>query len=47
MWDPIFKGRPYPPDVILWAVRWYCKYPLAGTVANQAQDRIWGIEASL
>ena len=29
MLDPIFKGRQYPPDIILWAVRWYCKYPLA------------------
>ena len=27
--DFIFKGRHYPPDVILWAVRWYCRYPLA------------------
>ena len=29
MLDPIFKGRQYPPDIILWAVRWYCRYPLA------------------
>ena len=29
MLDSIFKGRQYPPDIILWAVRWYCKYPLA------------------
>ena len=31
MWqDPgsvsIFAGRRYPKDVILWAVRWYCRY---------------------
>ena len=28
MLDPIFKGRQYPPDTILWTVRWYCRYPL-------------------
>jgi hypothetical protein len=22
----IFSGRRYPKDVILWAVRWYCRY---------------------
>ena len=22
----IFSGRHYPQDVILWAVRWYCRY---------------------
>jgi transposase-like protein len=22
----IFSGRHYPKDVILWAVRWYCRY---------------------
>jgi transposase-like protein len=27
--DPVFKGRQYPPDIILWAVRWHCRYPLA------------------
>jgi IS6 family transposase len=27
--DPLFKGRQYPPDIILWTVRWYCRYPLA------------------
>ena len=21
-----FSGRHYPKDVILWAVRWYCRY---------------------
>jgi len=29
MLDPIFAGRQFPPDIILWAVRWYCRYPLA------------------
>lgn len=29
MSDSIFKGRHYPPEIILWAVRWYCRYPLA------------------
>ena len=24
-----FKGRQFPPDVILRAVRWYCKYPVS------------------
>ncbi|MBF4554418.1 IS6 family transposase, partial [Corynebacterium sp. DSM 45110] len=22
----IFSGRHFPQDVILWAVRWYCRY---------------------
>ena len=22
----IFSGRHHPKDVILWAVRWYCRY---------------------
>jgi transposase-like protein len=29
MLAPIFAGRQYSPDIVLWAVRWYCKYPLA------------------
>src|SRR4051812_44574418 len=29
MWDETFKGRHFHPEVILWAVRWYCRYPLA------------------
>jgi transposase, IS6 family len=29
IWDDTFKGRHYPPSVILLSVRWYCKYPLA------------------
>ncbi|MDU0109128.1 hypothetical protein RUR50_06830, partial [Acinetobacter baumannii] len=28
-----FKGRHFQRDIILWAVRWYCKY---GTVAKLA-----------
>lgn len=28
-WDDTFKGRHFHPEVILWAVRWYCRYPLA------------------
>ena len=24
-----FSGRHFPPEVILWAVRWYCRYPLS------------------
>jgi len=27
--DNPFKGRQYPGDVILMAVRWYLRYPLA------------------
>ena len=27
--DHPFKGRQYPGDVILMAVRWYLRYPLA------------------
>lgn len=26
---PIFAGRHFPPDVILWAVGWYCRYSLS------------------
>ncbi|MCG5099835.1 hypothetical protein MBF92_23795, partial [Escherichia coli] len=29
-----FKGRHFQRDIILWAVRWYCKYGISGTVAN-------------
>jgi transposase, IS6 family len=29
MMDPVFTGRHFPADVILWAVRWYCRYPLS------------------
>jgi transposase, IS6 family len=25
----LFKGRHFPADLILWAVRWYCRYPLS------------------
>jgi len=25
----IFSGRHYPKDIILWAVRWYCRYGLS------------------
>jgi transposase, IS6 family len=25
----IFAGRHFPPDVILWAVRWYLRYALS------------------
>ena len=25
----IFSGRHYPRDVILWAVRWYCRYGIS------------------
>src|SRR3546814_3556837 len=24
-----FKGRHFTGDVILWAVRWYCRYPIS------------------
>lgn len=29
MLDPIFAERHFPPEIILWAARWYCRYPLA------------------
>ena len=29
MLDPIFSGYRFPPDVILWGVRWYCRYPIS------------------
>ncbi|MDE4512210.1 IS6 family transposase, partial [Acinetobacter baumannii] len=25
-----FKWRHFQGDVILWAVRWYCRYPISG-----------------
>lgn len=25
----IFSGRHYPREVILWAVRWYCRYGIS------------------
>ncbi|PDN00962.1 resolvase, partial [Escherichia coli] len=32
-----FKGRHFQRDIILWAVRWYCKYGISyGTVAKLA-----------
>ncbi|MHA7999332.1 hypothetical protein ACX8ZQ_00350, partial [Acinetobacter baumannii] len=31
-----FKWRHFQGDVILWAVRWYCRYPISGTVAKLA-----------
>jgi len=24
-----FKWRHFPPDIILWGVRWYCLYPIS------------------
>ena len=29
-----FKGRHCERHIILWAVRWYCKYGCAGTGVN-------------
>ncbi len=29
-----FKGRHFQRDIILWAVRWYCKYGISGDAAN-------------
>jgi IS6 family transposase len=29
MLDAIFEGRHFPPDIILWGVRWYCRYPIS------------------
>jgi transposase-like protein len=29
MKDAVFLGRQYPPDIILWGVRWYCRYPIS------------------
>ena len=28
-----FKGRHFQRDIILWAVRWYCKYGISFTVS--------------
>ncbi len=35
--DP-FKGRHFQRDIILWAVRWYCKYGI-GT-SNELQEML-------
>lgn len=36
----LFAGRHFPPDVILWAVRWYCRYPLSyRNVEEMVQER--------
>ena len=24
-----FKGRPFAGEIVLWAVRWYCRYPIS------------------
>ncbi|HEY4048110.1 MAG TPA: hypothetical protein VGM27_14710 [Acidobacteriaceae bacterium] len=37
-----FKGRQYPGDVILQAVRWYLRYPLAYEhVSELLAERVW------
>ena len=42
-----FKGRHYPGDVILAAVRWYLRYPLAYLhVAELLAERGLVVEAS-
>ena len=25
-----FKGRHFGGEIVLWAVRWYCRYPICG-----------------
>lgn len=27
--DPVFRWRHFTPEVILWRVRWYCKYGIS------------------
>jgi transposase-like protein len=42
-----FKGRQYPGEVILQAVRWYLRYPLAYEhVADLLAERGLGVDAS-
>jgi IS6 family transposase len=42
-----FKGRQYPGEVILQAVRWYLRYPLAYEhVAELLAERGLGVDAS-
>jgi IS6 family transposase len=38
----IFSGRHYPKDVILWAVRWYCRY---GVSYRDLEEMLteWGV----
>ena len=42
-----FKGRQYPGEVILLAVRWYLRYPLSYEhVAEMMVERGIGVDAS-
>ncbi len=34
-----FKGRHFQRDIILWAVRWYCKYGISYRAAGDAGER--------
>ena len=40
--DP-FKGHRFPKDVILLAVRWYCRFPLSyRDVRDRDRSKLWG-----
>jgi transposase, IS6 family len=42
-----FKGRQFPADLILWAVRWYCLYPLSYRhIEEMAIERGLGMDHS-
>jgi IS6 family transposase len=34
-----FKGRHFQRDIILWAVRWFCKYGIVTGAAGDAPER--------
>ncbi len=38
-----FKGRHFQRDIILWAVRWYCKYGISYRELQEmlADARLW------
>ena len=48
-----FKGRHFRGEIVLWAVRWYCRYPISyrGSVAKSGylvtclRDLPRGVEA--
>ena len=30
-----FKGRHFRGEIVLWAVRWYCRYPQSATASSK------------
>ena len=34
-----FKGRHFGGEIVLWAVRWYCRYPISYRDLDRACER--------